>query len=124
MNKIKATQIIEDIQGAIDSVLKKHGVAMDGHTGRFDDTRLKVSFELVDVGRDCEDVEKSKFASSCHLLGLQAEDYGKPFTWQGRKFVISGISPRAKKYPLLGRDVKSGQTYKFPMRAYITSQAA
>jgi hypothetical protein len=50
---------------------------------------------------------------NCLRYGLQAEDLNKTFTWGGREFVLVGCSPRASRFPLLGRS-SDGKVFKFP----------
>jgi len=48
------------------------------------------------------------------LYGLKEDDLGNTFITAGEEFTFIGINPRAKLFPLLGKN-KKGQIYKFPM---------
>ena len=53
------------------------------------------------------------FANKAALVGLQASDYGRTFTSQGKTFKITGINLKAHKFPILGTEIRTGKTFKF-----------
>jgi hypothetical protein len=47
------------------------------------------------------------------MYGLEPSDLGREFSFQGRRFKITGAKPRATKMPILAKDVGSGKVFKF-----------
>ena len=48
-----------------------------------------------------------------HAFGLEPDDYGKKFRTFNGVYLVCGIKPKARKYPVLGSHVHTGKTYKF-----------
>ena len=56
--------------------------------------------------------EHQDFKVGAWTLGLEPEDLGRKFEFQGKVFTIDGLKPRSTKYPILGKNAK-GKRYKF-----------
>ncbi len=67
----------------------------------------------------------SKEASDLKFLatsyGLPANILGRKIKTQGRTFEIVGCKPRAHKLPILGRDISTNKTFKFPVATVSAS---
>ena len=57
-------------------------------------------------------IDKQNFETKAFLVGVKKTAFGKTFTSQGRKFKITGLNTRAKKYPIQASTV-GGKRYKF-----------
>jgi hypothetical protein len=54
------------------------------------------------------------FKLYCHRYNLTPDDLGKEFSICADTYIIEGCKPRSSKYPILGKNVKTGKVYKFP----------
>ena len=55
--------------------------------------------------------------SDLTLAGFTADDLGAEFTSQGKVFAITGYKPRARKRPLLAKEVGTDKQFVFPLEA-------
>jgi hypothetical protein len=105
----------DDINEALNVVMKKHGLTHSiGRIG-FDD--LKFSTKLVvtvgnDVSGDKDVANRAEFERYCRLFDFKKSDFGRSFVSRGETFTICGLSTRAKKYPILAKN-SNGDVYKF-----------
>ena len=60
------------------------------------------------------DSKKKDFEKHCYKFGLAPENYGQRFNYEGMRYKISGIRPKAKKYPVVAIDPYSGKSLCFP----------
>jgi len=104
-----------EIEAALRPLAEKHGI--DFGTGRCKYTGANATIEVKISVRDAEGnirtreaEDYKRLAASC---GLKAEWLGAEFTSQGRTLRITGLNPKAVKYPVLARDIADGQGYKF-----------
>ena len=100
MDKQKAKQIGVDLQEAVSSVARAHGVTAQVRGGVFDPSGLltvRVEFKEAEADR----LLFERFATQ---HGLQKEDFGRSYESGGRRFTICGYNYKASKNPILLRD--------------------
>jgi hypothetical protein len=111
MNKSNVELLAAEARLALQVVAAKHGLTLKQERGSYDPDAGsftgKWSFVCVS-----EDGIPSDFARNAALFGLKAEDYGREFSTFGGTFTLCGIKPRNRKYPILGKCVRTGKTYK------------
>lgn len=91
-------------------VLAEHGLKLELGNARYDDSKIKFGFEIMLAGAD---PKREAFEMYCEMHGLTPEDFGKVFEANGRRFKLSGYSPRSSKYPFLATALDDGREYKF-----------
>lgn len=109
IDKRTAEQIGREVAEALQAVAERHGLTVAVRGGTYDTTGLyrpKVEFKTADADRE-------EFARYASMFGLEADDFGKTFTSNGREFRVSGVAPRSPKRPILAVEVATGKTYKF-----------
>jgi hypothetical protein len=114
-NKSNLSVIRTDIDFALAAVEKQHGVSFK--IGRIsytnNDFRTKLEcFSASDDSGNAVNIDKQNFETKAFLIGVKKTAFGKTFTSNGRKFTITGLNTRAKKYPIQASTV-GGKRYKF-----------
>lgn len=111
INKSTVQLLAEEATEALLAIAEAHGLTLKQERGSYDPDAGsftgKWSFVCVS-----EDGIPSDFARNAALFGLKAEDYGREFRTFGGTFTLCGIKPRNRKYPILGKCVRTGKTYK------------
>lgn len=136
MTKQTVKQIRIDLQVALAAVGKKHGMAFDIGTIRFDATSMRgklsgtsivnvpnaVSVPVMDIG-------KANFLKYVGIHGLAATDLGRQIEMGGKRFTIVGYSPRKPKFPfelvnIRGRKFKASKMQILQGFANISNTAS
>jgi len=58
--------------------------------------------------------EAESFAANARIYGLDPEDLGRKFQLGDDVYTVTGLKPRASKYPILATSENNGKSYKFP----------
>lgn len=138
MRKIKefdrksVAEIMAACEEALRPVAEKYGLTLERQGRTYYRDHLPVKFQLHVAQEDAEgnamDSKAKDFVRLAKAYGLAEEDYLAEFRSNGRTFRITGLNTRARGYPVLAEDVRSGKTYKFPVervkRALAQSRAA
>ena len=109
------TKLSNDALEALKKVAEEYGLEVVEKNGRYSNTSFTAKFEFSKPGMS-KDV--TDFLELAEVYGLEKTDLNKTFTLMtepGVTYTISGLSPRAKKYPVLAKSSKTGSTYKFPV---------
>lgn len=117
--------IADDAMTALQAVADKYDIDIQKGRGTYSDTNytLKIEMSVKDKTGQVITREARDFKSFADAYGLQSDDLGKTFPASGRTFEIVGLSTKAKKYPILAKDVNTGGTYKFPATRVATALA-
>lgn len=111
---------MKEAEKALEEVGKKHGVHFEFGNIRFTASNFRSTLKATKVAGDVEDpkaIERAKFeADAAKVYGIDPEDYGRAFKIRGKNFTLVGLKPRARKYPLIGRNGADGKLYKFPQQ--------
>jgi len=108
-SKLKILRI--ELEGALATVLEKHGLSAKLGNMKYGDTHFHCKLE-VNCGSS-DDAERDEFTRQAFAYGLTGDDYGKSFTQGGESFRIVAFKPRSPKYPILAEKM-DGKRYKFP----------
>ena len=84
--------------------------------GRFSDTSYtgKVEVSIVSDGGVVESKERTDYKRACIIFDLKKEWLDKEFISNGKRFKVTGLKTSAKKYPVIGTEIVTGKSYKFP----------
>jgi hypothetical protein len=82
---------------------------------------FKIEFAELNANGEAETKEIQSFKSLSALYGFQADDLGKEFMFNGKRFKIAGLAPRKSKYPILATNIQEGRTYKFPVEGVLSA---
>ena len=117
-NRQECRRLSDAIEQAIKKIGDEFGVHIKRSSGSFTDANYKMKWEasVINENGEIRSREAEDFKTQARLYGLQETDLGKTFSdWTGRKFEITGLTPRRSKYPILAKDVNTGKVFKFPI---------
>lgn len=122
------SQTIKTMRPQIEEALKELGerLGIDFSIGRGTYGGIKGSFTLEMAARDAETGKSGAqqlFEHYARLYGLTAEDYGREFTFQSRRFKLVGFYPNSKVNCLKIADAKSGTEYKLDLQSFKAAVA-
>ena len=112
IDKQMLTNFREDFTEAMKDLEQKYGLVITLGSIRYTPTSFDGKIECKE-GESKDDVNEKEFKQYCRMFGLDEEDYDKRFTYQGKDYVIVGIRPSKRKYPIACLELKSGTTYGF-----------
>ena len=119
LNKGNIKDVRADLTQDLMELDKKYGMTFQMGNIRYQDDQMKFTLTAYvnskHSNRNKLDVNKVEFTKNAILYGLNAEDFGKEFTVAGKTYVICGLKPKARKYPILGTDYQTGKVYKFSL---------
>jgi hypothetical protein len=102
----------EDFQDAMKALEQKYGFVIE--LGRITYTATSFTGKLeVNEGESKDDVNEQDFYKYCSMYGLSKTDYDRRFDFQGKHYIITGIRPSKRKYPICCQCVEDGRTYGF-----------
>ncbi len=67
------------------------------------------------------DAEQETFRHDCPAYGLSAEDYRRPFLWQGRRACAVGFDAANAQVPLLVEEEESGERFSLSLADFNAS---
>ena len=101
-----------DFADAVKTLEQKYGIVIElgqiSYTATSFDGKIKCR-----EGASKDDANAADFRHYCKMYGLDEDDYDRRFTYGGDEYVIVGIRPSKRKYPIACTQLKSGQTYGF-----------
>ena len=101
-----------DFKKAMETLEQQYGFVIE--LGRITYTPTSFTGKLeVHEGESKDDVNEQEFKKYCHMYGLNYDDYDRRFTFQGKDYIVVGIRPSKRKYPICCQEVQSGTTYGF-----------
>ena len=115
MNRTKAKQLRQRIEDCLTPLGAELDVVLSVNGGTYTSNRVSFKLEFCEVASDgtvCTK-EADAFKLYAKLYGLKSEDLHKTFKYLGDTFEITGLKPRASKYPIVAKNVKTGLSYKF-----------
>jgi hypothetical protein len=105
-----------DAEEALEAVAAKFGLTLKRESGRFSHDSFTAKFTFAVVAADGSGAP-ADFARKARMLGLPEDCYGKQFVTGTGTYEVTGLNLRAKKYPVLGKRVRDGKTFKFTAMA-------
>ncbi len=113
---VRALQI--DCKAALAAVAAKHGLVLTtkSYTYRTDECPVGLLFKIPVVASDGSTVPPEQVEWNKHAIrwGFKKEDFGRVFTSLTHgDYIVCGIKPKSRKYPILGRNTVTGKVFKF-----------
>lgn len=101
-----------DFKKAMETLERQYGFVVE--LGRITYTPTSFTGKLeVHEGESKDDVNEQEFKKYCRLYGLDESDYDRRFAFKGKEYIVIGIVPSKRKYPICCQEVSSGATYSF-----------
>ena len=113
----KIKDMRKDIDEALKAVAEKHNCTISAGRANYSDESFNIKLEVVENSSDGSTVTQAQldWKANARRFGLNVDLLGKTVQIQGKDFEIVGLKPRSSKYPVLGKDLSNGKTYKFPV---------
>lgn len=107
--------LIEEALKSVNSELEGATISLTGGgTYCAENATIKLELALEDNGKVATRAA-TDYKRNAKWLGLPSDGIGKVFkAFNGKRYRITGLKPRSKKYPVLAEDVVTGKTFKFP----------
>lgn len=122
-----ATQtVMTELDALLADFAATHGISISKVRGTYGGDTLKFSAQFATIGENGAVNTAESQAWKAHsglnysdltLAGFTADDLGAEFTSQGKVFVITGYKSRARKRPLLAKQVGTDNQFVFPLEA-------
>ncbi|SCW95404.1 hypothetical protein [Ancylobacter rudongensis] len=104
------------IAEALEPVAAKYGVTLTPNGGLIGASsgmiKIKVELEAA-PGQPAR--SDTLFGYHAPLLGLQASDKGRSFSYKSVLYTIKDLNPRAPKFPVIAERVRDGAPFRFPI---------
>jgi hypothetical protein len=117
LSKTLVNQILADCEQALAAVAERHGLELVRKSCRYTELEMPVAFKLkAQVTNDAGTVvtqEARDFERYASGYGLDGGDLGRAFSSRGKRYEVTGLAMRSRKYPVLARCSNTGRTYKF-----------
>lgn len=119
IDRLTAETVRLELQAAAAEVYKRNGLDAPKVSCRYTSSTIKVTIEGAELveGKGGVNVASPKaqdFITYAWAYGHNPDALGREVTWAGRRVVVTGLNTRAPRYPYEGRDVTTGQIFRFP----------
>lgn len=115
MDRAKAKQIRKKLEAHLKTIEKDLGVCFSIGNISFSDALATIK---VVAAEEVDGVVETKaslaFKRYCYCWDMRKEDLGKTFTFGSDEFRVSGGRPRARKFPIIATNTKTGKGTCFP----------
>ena len=102
----------QDFEKAMETLEKQYGFIIDLGNITYSATSFYGKLE-VHEGDSRDDLNEQGFKAHCKTYGLDPDDYDRRFTYGGKDYIIIGIRPSKRKYPISCQQVQDGESYVF-----------
>jgi len=121
ITKDKARQVTEEIQIAVDAILKKHNLEKIKVSTTYGDSyafKVQASEVTIQNGVNVETPQAQMWRMLGRTYGFENpnEALGTTFAWNGKKFIFLGVTSRGN-YPVIAKNSATKKDFKLPIRA-------
>ena len=74
---------------------------------------MKLNLTIRPEVPDGVDPDRERFGQEAFLFGLDVDDYHRVFRHAGKSYLLSGLKPNNRRYPVIGLCPRTGKLYKF-----------
>lgn len=118
IDRLVAETVRAELQHAANEIYERNGLDAPTVRCRYG-TTVKVTIEGAELvegkgGINVASPKAKDFVTFASAYGHSPAALGRTVTWGGREIVVTGLNTRAPRYPYEGRDVATGQTFRFP----------
>lgn len=107
MKSSDITKIRKDLEKLLAAYGKEKGLEFTVGNIQYSANTIKTSIvgESIQHGRN---PSKENFEANCFRFGIPHTWFGKIITLKNKKYKITGIKPRSRKYPIVLQNVRTG----------------
>lgn len=106
-NKNEFDLFRKDIKEAVKEVEKKFGVEITFGKISYDESHFTIKTEVANGSK--EEGKRKEFEKYCTLYGLDKNDFGREFLYQGELCRFVGLEMNRRKYPIIIESVVTGK---------------
>jgi len=117
IDKNACLKLREAINKSCAHVAKELGVVITAGSGSYLDGHVifKVECAIIDENGEVCSKEANDFVRFTYRHGLPKDALGKPFNVGACQYKLIGYKPRARRFPVIGKCIKTGKRFKFPV---------
>lgn len=97
----------EDLSKVVKELEEKYGVTIKPGKITYSDAAFDIKLIVTKEGRN---VEQEDFLKYCSYYGFSKDDLGKKITLDGDEYVITGMKPSRRKFPIVIQSLNSGKS--------------
>ena len=111
----------QDMNAALAKIEKQYGIQIHVGNASFSDNEVtfKTKCNTIGEGGKAQTKEANQWKLYAELNGVGQFSVGDRVTIQGQVFTIEGWNTRAKKSPVMIKDVATGKSYKCPKNVLV-----
>jgi len=128
INKESVVAFRKDFEATVKNLEKMYGVSLELGPITFNEMMFKTKLTVTKtdlVNTKTGEVKNDKEAIAWHMhasrYGFKPEDFGREFSINTRKFIITGIKPSRHKYPITGIQKGTQRQFKFTTAQVINA---
>lgn len=114
MTPAHGRRVLDSALSALRETFEKHGLEVDAAIS--DRSPLEIRLSLF-VSKPVTDSLRMDFEAQASDFGLNADDYGRVFPWDGFSWKIVGLDPRRRRNPVAAIMLPSGRSRWLPREA-------
>ena len=107
-DKSKIQELRKELDNVLDAFGRKNNLKLEIGGITYDDNFFRTQLKAFDLSGN-KDADKIEFDKYCFKFHVPADWYGKEMKLDKGVYIISGIAPRAKKYPILLKNKTTGK---------------
>lgn len=123
LNRESVRVLRTKIDAALATVGKEMGLSLKAGNCYFTGTTATFKLEVATIAADGKVVNKmaEEFRRYAPLYHLKPDDLGREFTipFTTAKYVVEGIKPSSRKYPIICKKLYDGKMYKMTARQVV-----
>ena len=111
----------QDMNAALAAIEAQYGIKIHVGNASFSDNEVtfKTKCNTIGEGGKAQTKEANQWKLYAELNGVGQFSVGDRVTIQGQVFTIEGWNTRAKKSPVMIKDVATGKSYKCPKNVLV-----
>jgi hypothetical protein len=115
VNRAIANKLMNRVEELLKPLESEYGVKVNFNGGSFDVSyyKPKISINVINESGIVETNERRNYLDLCDLYNLKKEYLDKEFSFGGRRYILTGLKPRKKKFPVLARHIVDNALFCF-----------
>jgi hypothetical protein len=111
----------QDMNAALKAIEAQYGIQINVGNASFSDNEVtfKTKCNTIGEGGKAQTKEANQWKLYAELNGVGQFSVGDRITIQGQVFTIEGWNSRAKKAPVMIKDIATGKSYKCPKNVLV-----
>ncbi len=115
MDKLLGRIIVQEIKEALVQVAANRKVSFESLGFQYTNTSFVMKLEVSEIAPNgkAQTRERTMFETYASTFGLKATDIDKEFRVAGARYVITGLNPNARRFPIQEDRIPDGKGFKF-----------